>query len=235
MPLWLSRFGELTLDLFFPRHCVGCGQKGSFICPNCWRTLPRIVPPVCPKCGRPQPSGLLCANCWQKPSKIDGIRSISPFEGVMRQAIHELKYHNLKAISVPLAYLLVNYLVTTPLPVKIDVIVPVPLHPKRLQERGYNQSSLLAKELSKQSGLPLVEDCLYRIINSPPQVRTNNIEERWQNVANAFECRNDKLIGKRVLLIDDVCTSGATLEACAKALKDRGASMVWGLTLAREI
>lgn len=229
----LSRFGEVVLDFFFPRRCVGCGQIGSFICPNCWRTLPKLVPPFCPKCGKPQPSGLLCASCWRKPSKIDSIRSTSPFEGVMRQAIHELKYHNLKAISVTLAQLLVSYLETNSL--SVEVVVPVPLHPKRLRERGYNQSSLLARELSKQSGLPLVEDCLYRFKNSPPQAETNTAEERWKNVAGAFECHNDKLRGKRVLLIDDVCTSGATLEACAEVLKDGGVAMVWGLTLAREI
>lgn len=231
--LRLNRFGEIILDLLFPRRCLGCGQIGDFICSNCWRTLPRLAPPVCPKCGKPQPSGLLCANCWRELSRIDGIRSVSPFEGIVRQAIHELKYRNLKAISVTLARLLADYLEINSLPA--EIIVPVPLHPKRLRERGYNQSGLLARELSKRSGLSLIDDCLYRFKDSPPQAKTITAEGRRKNVAGAFECRDDKLSGKRVLLVDDVCTSGATLEACATALKDRGAATVWGLTLAREI
>ncbi len=231
--LLLSRGVEVVLDLLFPKRCVGCGQIGSFICSNCWRTLPRLVPPVCPKCGKPQPSGLLCASCWRKPGKIDGIRSISPFEGIMQEAIHGLKYNNLKAISVPLAQLLAIYLETTLL--LVDVVVPVPLHPKRVWERGYNQSGLLARELCRLTGLPLIGDCLYRFKYSLPQTKTMTAEERWRNVTGAFSCCNSKLKGKRVLLIDDVCTSGATLEACAAALKDGGAAMVWGLTLAREI
>lgn len=219
--------------MLFPRRCLGCGQIGDFICSNCWRTLPRLAPPVCPKCGKPQLGGLLCASCWRELSRIDGIRSVSPFEGIVRQAIHELKYYNLKAISVTLAQLLADYLEINPLPA--EVVVPVPLHPKRLRERGYNQSGLLAQELSKRSSLPLVDGCLYRFKDSPPQAKTATVEGRQKNVAGAFGCRDNRLSGKKVLLIDDVCTSGATLEACATTLKDSGAAMVWGLTVAREI
>jgi predicted amidophosphoribosyltransferase len=104
-----------------------------------------------------------------------------------------------------------------------------------LRERGYNQSSLLARELGKLINLPVIEDCLVRIKQAQPQVRTSNIEERRKNVATAFACRDDRINGKQVILIDDVCTSGATLESCAAALKSKGATSVWGLTLAREI
>lgn len=231
--LGLSQFGEIILDLFFPRHCLGCGQTGSFICSDCWHKLPKLAPPVCPKCGKPQPSGLQCATCWRKPGKIDGIRSVSPFEGIVRQAILELKYHNLKAISATLAQLLADYLKINPLPA--EVLVPVPLHPKRLRERGYNQSGLLTYELGRLNGLPVVDNCLYRHKNSPPQARTITAEERWRNVAGAFGCSDDRLKGRGVIVIDDVCTSGATLEACAVALKDSGVATVWGLTLAREL
>jgi len=151
----------------------------------------------------------------------------------MRQAIHQLKYRNLRALVGPLAQLLCDYLVTSP--VLGEVLVPVPLHKKRLRERGYNQSSLLAKELGRLTHLPVVDDCLIRERHAPPQARTLSVEERRSNVAGVFTCRDDRLQDKQVLLIDDVSTSGGTLDACAAALKAAGAVSVWGLVLAREI
>ena len=126
-----------------------------------------------------------------------------------------------------------DYLVTNPVPG--EVVIAVPLHPKRLRERGYNQSHLLAKELAKLRKLPLIDDCLIRERHSPPQARTASVAERRTNVADAFSCRDRRLKGKPVLLIDDVSTSGATLDGCAQALKKAGATSVWGLVLAREI
>jgi len=151
----------------------------------------------------------------------------------MRQAIHQLKYSNLRALAVLLAQLLYNYLISNP--VLGEVLVPVPLHQKRLRERGYNQSSLLAQQLGKLINLPVVDDYLIRQRHAPPQARTSTVEERRSNVANAFSCRDHRLQDKQVMLIDDVSTSGATLDACAGALKEAGATSVWGLVLAREI
>jgi len=151
----------------------------------------------------------------------------------MRQAIHELKYRNLRALAQPLARLLRDYLADSPLPA--DALVPVPLHSKRLKERGYNQSRRLAQELGKLMNVPVVDDCLFRRRHTSPQTRTSSAEERKRNIADAFACHNDNLRHKQVLLIDDVATSGATLDACAVALKAAGASSVWGLVLAREI
>jgi len=152
---------------------------------------------------------------------------------VIRQAIHELKYRNLRALVGLLAQLLNDYLASSP--VSGEVLVPVPLHHKRLRERGYNQSQLLAQELGKLADLPVVDDCLVRQRHAPPQARTSTVGERQSNVADAFSCRDWGLEGKQVLLIDDVSTSGATLDACARALKQAGAASVWGLVLAREI
>ena len=222
-----------VVDFLFPRWCVGCGKEGEFICDSCRRSLPRVMPPLCPRCGRPQPSGALCPACVSWQAEIDGIRSPFRFDGVMRQAIHQLKYRNLRAIAEPLAKLLNDYLATYPIPG--EVLVPVPLHQKRLRERGYNQSSLLAKALGKLTNLPVVDDCLIRQRHAPPQARSTTVEERRSNVAEAFACRDHRLKGKQVLLIDDVSTSGATLDACAAALKAIGATSVWGLVLAREI
>jgi len=229
----LAKLKGMALDLLFPQWCVGCGKEGDFICSSCRRSLPQIIPPLCPRCGKPQPSGILCPSCVGWGARIDGIRSPFRFDGVMRQAIHQLKYRNLRALAAPLARLLNDYLDTNPVPV--EVLVPVPLHQKRLRERGYNQSSLLAQELGKLTKLPVVDDCLIRQRHAPPQARTSTVDERRSNVADAFTCRDHRLGDRQVLLIDDVSTSGATLDACAAALKAVGATSVWGLVLAREI
>jgi len=212
---------------------VGCGKVGQFLCAQCLGKLPRLLPPFCPKCGRPEASGIVCADCRRRQSRIDGIRSPFRFEGPIREAVHQLKYQHLKAISPCLAELLADYLRSNPLPG--EVVVPVPLHPRRLRERGYNQSSLLAKELGRRIDLPVIEDCLIRVKQAQPQVRAASVEERRRNVADAFVCRDQRVRGRQVILVDDVCTSGATLESGAVALKSNGASSVWGLTLAREI
>ena len=229
----LAKLKGRALDIFFPRWCIGCGKEGEFICDSCCRALPRIMPPLCPRCGRPQASGILCSSCvgWQ--TKINGIRSPFRFDGVIRQAIHQLKYRNLRALAQPLAGLLQDYLATNPL--SGEVLVPVPLHQKRLRERGYNQSGQLARELGKLISLPVVDDCLIRHRLASPQTRTVTVEERRRNVAGAFSCRDGRLKDKQVLLLDDVSTSGATLDAGAAVLKAAGAASVWGLVVAMEI
>ena len=229
----LTKLKGRVVDFLFPQWCVGCGKEGKFICDSCRRSLPWVMPPLCPKCGKPQSSGTLCPTCVSWQAEIDGIRSPFRFDGVMRQAIHQLKYRNLRALAEPMAKLLNDYLATYPIPG--EVLVPVPLHRKRLRERGYNQSSLLAKELGKLTDLPVVDNCLIRQKHAPPQTRSSTVEERRSNVAGAFVCRDHRLQDKQVLLIDDVSTSGATLDACAAALKAIGATSVWGLVLAREI
>ncbi|MBI2980636.1 MAG: ComF family protein, partial [Chloroflexi bacterium] len=166
----VAKLGGMALDLLFPQRCVGCGRDGAFICQSCHKSLPRLMPPLCPRCGRPQASGILCPSCvgWQ--AEIDGIRSPFRFDGVIRQAVHQLKYRNLRAIAAPLAQLVVDYLATSTVPA--EVLVPVPLHRKRLRERGYNQSALLAKQIGKLTNMPVIEDCLVRERYTQPQART---------------------------------------------------------------
>ena len=190
-------------------------------------------PPLCDRCGRPLPGGGPCPLCRDWPGDIDGVRSVFRFDGAVRQAVHSLKYRNVKALAHPLAQLMAEYLACQRLPV--DVVVPVPLHPARLRRRGYNQSQLLASELAGLASLPLVEGALRRTKDTPPQARSGGIEERHGNVADAFACRGSEVRGRHCLLVDDVYTSGATLGACAAALKAAGAREVWGLTLAMEI
>ena len=175
---------------------------------------------------------MLCPGCVDWQAEIDGIRSPFLFDGVIRQAIHELKYRNLRALVPSLAEFLNGFILENPMPV--EVLVPVPIHRKRWRERGYNQSALLANELSRLSGLTVVENCLVRHSYAPPQARSASVIERQKNVSDAFTCLDKRLQGKRILLIDDVSTSGATLNTCARALKTAGAAAVWGLTLALE-
>ncbi|RLC73008.1 MAG: ComF family protein [Chloroflexi bacterium] len=225
----LARVKDFLLDFLFPTSCLGCGREGSLLCPSCLKTLPRLYPPYCERCGIPC-SGRICPLCLSSPPVIDGIRSPLLYRDLAREAIIHLKYRNLKLLARPLAELLADYLAESQL--QFDVLVPVPLHPRRLRSRGYNQSALLAKNLSELIGVPLREDILFRLRDTPSQTSLGGPERR-QNVAGAFECR-EELEGWEILLLDDVCTTGATLDACAVALKKAGAGAVWGLTLARE-
>jgi ComF family protein len=181
----------------------------------------------------PQSSGILCPNCVSWPAAIEGIRSPFRFDGVTREAVHQLKYKNLRAAAGLLAGWLAEYLAEYPLPG--EVLAPVPLHPKRLRERGYNQSALLAEELGKLTGLPVCDNSLIRTTYLAPQAKTSSVTERRRNAAGSFACRDRQFEGRSVLLIDDVATTGSTLDDCARALKASGAASVWGLTLAREV
>jgi len=228
----LQQVKTALLDLLLPLRCLGCGREGDLVCPSCRQSLPRVKLPLCQRCGVTVREGNLCSMCINHPLAIDGIRSVFLFQGTIRQAILQFKYKHLKAIAEPLSQLLSEYL-SSHAP-KGEAIIPVPLYPKRLRERGYNQASLLAKELSKLTGLLVMEGPLVRVRDTISQARTTSAIERRRNVQDAFVC-NQGLKEKQILLIDDVCTTGATLDACAMALKSAGASSVWGLTVAREI
>jgi ComF family protein len=228
----LASFQRAALNLFFPPWCIGCGREGNYICVACHQSLTYISPPICPVCGRPLTDAGTCPGCIEPPLAIDGIRAPFLFSGVIRKAVHDLKYHNLKDIGPVLAGYLYDYLLSNPVPA--DVIVPVPIHRKRRRERGYNQSALIAHELSIRTGIPMAPNCLIRKTYTPPQVRTATAVERRANVTHAFTCIDNSLNNKHVLIIDDVSTSGATLNACAAALKAAGVAGVHGLTIALE-
>ena len=224
-------FKERVIEFLLPSRCIGCGKEGEFLCASCRRALPALLPPLCERCNNPLTWEGRCTSCQRWQLVADGLRSPFRFEGVLREGILQLKYYHCKALAEPLAQLLVDYLIREPLP--IDTIVPVPLHPRRLRQRGYNQSSLLAKKVGSALGVSVIEDCLYRLRDTPTQTKAT-AEDRRANMRAAFACWESQLSGKRVLVIDDVCTTGATLDACAVALKASGVASVWGLTLARE-
>ncbi len=221
------------LDLVFPPRCVGCGRAGVWFCPDCLAGVQPIPPPICRICGDRVFGADLCALCRQAPPAVDGIRSVSLHQGPVRKAILGFKYRRQRDLAPILASLLAGYLILNPLPG--DLAVPVPLHPGRQRQRGYNQSILLARALAAAlpgSGLTVNETALRRVRATASQTKLDRYQ-RKQNVAGAFACTDGAVNGRRVLLIDDVCTTGATLEACAVACRQAGAESVWALTVTR--
>ena len=229
----LNQVKSRVADFLFPPHCIGCGLDGEFICFRCRSNLHRLLPPICSRCGKPLGQEDHCYSCQGLQLELDGIQSPFLFEGIIRNAIHKFKYNNYSTLAFTLALLLAEY--WKPVFKEVDIIVPVPLHSRRLRARGYNQAALLAQELGGLINLPVENEILFRVQNSSAQVKASNAEIRRKNVMGAFDCHSRTLEGKNVLLIDDVCTTGATLNACATALKRNGIISVWGLTLAREI
>ena len=229
----ISRLASASLGLLYPPKCVGCDREGQFLCPSCFDDLPRLMPPFCMRCSQPVARGDACRRCISAPLDIDGI--VAPFrmEGAAREAVHRLKYGNLRAIAPLLGSLLADFLTERGL--YGDILVPVPLHRRRERQRGYNQAALLARRVGERLELPVGADALSRRRDTPSQTARSQVEERRANVQDSFHCpRHEMVRGLDVLLVDDVCTTGATLEACAVALKNAGASSVMGVTFARE-
>lgn len=217
------------LGLVFPLECQGCNTGGQLLCPSCVSKLPRLEPPFCLVCGEPG-SLARCDGCRFNQPEIDGIRAPYLMQGILRELIHRFKYRNLRSAAPELGQLLTDYLSNHPMPGR--VLVPVPLHPRRLRRRGYNQAALLARELSKRTALPVAPSLLVRCQDAPPQVQSGSRQLRAINVRGGFACTGSAS-GLKVLLIDDVSTTGSTLLECASVLKKAGAVSVWGLALAK--
>ncbi|MEL7562892.1 ComF family protein [Dehalogenimonas sp. 4OHTPN] len=220
---------DRLLDVFFPRYCLGCGREGAYFCARCRETLPFQAPPFCPACGKSLDHH---PDCDLLAPELRELRSVFRFEGPLKKAVHQLKYNNLRDITGVLGAFMADFLKSNS--ITGDALVPVPLHRSRLRERGYNQSELLALAVHRLTGLPVFVDALKKIRPTPPQADSASVEERRGAVVGAFRCYNT-LKGRRVILIDDVATSGATLSACAAAAAAAGAAEVRALTLAREI
>ena len=228
---WWERARASLLDLVFPPHCQACGRAGQWLCDRCIGAVNYLRPPLCVRCGLQTDGGLDCRACLRHPLPLalDGLRAVAHYDGELRRVIHALKYEHVSALAEPLGRMLSTYLAQHPIP--FDLIVPVPLHPERHEDRGFNQAELLAKVIARQCGVALNASALVRKLNTTPQVGLNETERR-RNVRDAFHCAQ-RLDGLRVLIVDDVCTTGATLSECARALHDGGAASSWGLTLAR--
>jgi ComF family protein len=222
------------LDVVLPPRCGGCRRLGSHFCEHCWRALERLRLPVCRYCGCPvEEAG---QGCWCQPATraaLAGVRAAAYYEGPLRHAIHRLKYNSQTSLASALAPLLAECWHAHDL--AADGLVPVPLARERQRQRGYNQSALLARALAEQIGVPVVTGAVARVRHAPAQAGAS-WGERWENVAGAFAAparKAARVDGRRLALVDDVCTTGATVAACAEALRAAGASEVWAVALAR--
>jgi ComF family protein len=229
LPAVFNQLARSGLDLVFPLECLGCHAGGQLWCSACVAKQPKLEPPFCSVCGEPG-SLTRCDGCRFNHPEIDGIRAPFLMQGVLRELIHRFKYRNLRSAAPLMGQLLADYLSRHPLPGR--VIVPVPLHPRRHRQRGYNQAELLARELSKRTALPVAAGLLARRQDAPTQVQSGSRQQRANNVRGSFACLAGAG-GLEVLVVDDVSTTGSTLSECASVLKKGGAVSVWGLALAR--
>lgn len=221
------------LDLLFPpkTSCIVCNAsiKSGYLCDRCKASLEIINGKRCRICGKPLKEGEICSDCLKTPHYFK--QNVSPFEyeGIVKELIAKFKYFNERHLASFFADYMADAVKN--MGWNIEVIVPVPLHRIRLDERGYNQSELLARELSYRLNI-FMSKALRRVKNTTTQTALHR-EERMENVKGAFKVTyKDTIEGKNVLLVDDVLTTGATLDECAKALKENGAKEVYVVTIA---
>ena len=219
-----------TLDLLFPPTCGGCSEVGTRWCEACQEKVEIISPPICEICGGQILDQGLCVNCRQRTPTIHAIRSWAYFNGPLRNAIHKLKYRRDISLGIVMARPIIDLF--SRLDWDIDIVSPVPLGLARMHERGYNQSVLLARPLAMSTGIKYCPQAIKRVRETISQVGLT-VEQRHDNVYDAFRSSSEVVEGKSVLIVDDVMTSGATLESCTAALFQSGARCVYGLTLAR--
>lgn len=219
-------------DLIFPKYCLGCFCEGSWLCPKCRQKVIIVKSQLCPGCERLSPSGRFCLKC-RRGKALKGILAAFYFqEGPLKELVHNFKYNHILELKEILAQGMAevfsqNYAADDRL-----IVSFVPLHWLRKAQRGYNQAEVLAQEVARALNLP--EQNLLRKVRATPRQVELPAKKRRENLGNAFCVRPQKAIkGKTIILIDDIATTGTTLNECAKVLKKAGAREVWGLVVAR--
>lgn len=231
---------SLLGDLFFPRCCLGCGFRDRYFCDGCAQNLELIIDTICPVCRRPAIAGQTHSGC--RKISLNGLVSVFAYRGLVKKAIIKLKYRYVTDLAEELVGLAVTSLASpknTLFPILDSTaftLVPVPLHPRRERQRGFNQAELLGRLMAGKFGWQFQPDLLKRVKPTKPQVKLKG-EERLANVKGVFETRlktSDFVFSTSDFLVfDDVWTTGSTLRECGRVLKEAGAGRVWGLTLAR--
>lgn len=246
MALALVRWFEPVLDLVFPVVCPVCLTRSDEpahrpFCGACWAALPVGLGPGCPVCGEPFPGlggPLPCDACRRASPPYAFARAVAEYRDGMREAIHALKFGGRPVLATPLGRLLAEAGARAlPVPPRdwVEGLVPVPLHPARLAQRGFNQAELLAAPCAARWRVPILPHALVRLRATLPQTDLDPAARR-ANVRDAFRVRRPTAVeGRRVLLVDDVLTTGATVGAAARALRAAGAAAVGVLTLARVV
>ena len=219
-----------VLEFLLPPRCGGCRRVGSWLCEHCRNRIRRLEEPLCRHCGVELPSARRDCGCRERLRSLTRLRSAVAYEGPIEHAVHRFKYEGWRRLARPLASLIAERLAVEG--VAARWVVAVPLHPARLRQRGFNQADLLAGELRRSLILGSPPGILARTRSTPPQVGHDR-KRRFENVAGAFDWRGGGLKGESILLIDDVATTGATLNACASALRVAGSGPVTGVSVAR--
>src|SRR6202158_574615 len=218
------------LDLVLPLRCGGCRIVGSWLCGRCRARIRRLEEPLCRRCGSEVESARQEGGCGGRLKSLPRLRSAAAYEGPLELALQRFKYHGWRRLAGPLALLMAERLVVEGL--SAPWAVAVPLHGSRLRQRGFNQFEARAPDLRARLSLSSPPGELVRTRPTPPQV---GHDRRWRldNVRGAFEWRGAPLEACSILLVDDVATTGATLEACAAALRAGGSGPVMGVSVAR--
>ncbi len=237
----LLAFKESLWAVVFPPRCAFCdsgqAESATGLCSGCLESVRRVSQPFCSQCGLPVPglslqqSGV-CGRCLSSPPPYQKARYAVYYEGSLRDALISFKFHGALAISRALSHLLVEAFRKQFTSDEFDIIVPVPLHRKRLLHRGFNQAVILGAHLAADTGLPLERFALLKVKDTPPQVGLPRAQ-RVANLRNSFSIGDKgKIRGKKILIVDDVATTGSTLAEAAKTLMKGGAGMVGALALA---
>jgi len=239
---------DFFLDFLFPKRCLSCGKFGQYICDSCTSIIQIIEVNICSICEKPAIGGQTHPHC-QNRYTLDGLTSFFSYQGVIRKAIKTIKY---KPFAFDISKALVNlalkrmsqeeslFIFFNQLLKTKPVVVPVPLYPLRERQRGFNQSEVLGKIFSEHWDLKFIPHLLKRIKKTQPQYGLDR-QERKKNIKDAFSInsqflpagRHGAILNWKIILIDDVWTTGTTMRTCANVLKRAGAKFVWGLTMAR--
>ena len=233
----MKRFIRNTLgaaaDLLFPPRCVHCSAPGSLFCDRCVADSPQLGEITgCRRCALPAP-GDICDACYTNPPPLDLTLAVFTYDSTIRDAFTAFKYNDIRALAPVLAGFM-NKRLPARVKQNVDCLVPVPMASARLRSRGYNQAELLARRLCDGTDLNLAAGLLARTNTAEPQARANSLEQRAENVKDAFTA-TAPATNLRILLVDDVMTTGSTLNSCARTLKTAEASWVGALLLAREL
>lgn len=241
IPKFLTQVKKFFLNLLFPPFCLNCQREGNYLCQDCFTLINISENLYCPFCYRPKIvlDGKTCSRCQKKGKRLKGLISAAPYQNfIIKKVISQFKYEPyIKALAKTLAFLIVHHLQLIEKEYSFPqaaILIPIPLTKKKLKQRGFNQAQELGKELSTFLKIPLLCDILLKIKETLPQVDLSG-KEREENIKGAFWCQeSDKVKGKIILLVDDVFTTGSTMEECARILKEAGAKEVWGIVVARE-
>jgi ComF family protein len=236
----IKNIKESILDLLFPKFCLGCHKEGTFLCQDCLFTIEISEYTFCPYCSLPKRTfaGRTCQK--HRNQNLSGLFAATSYQNkLLKILIKNFKYPPfLKELAKPLSFLIISHFILSGneniFNSKDCLILPIPLHKERLKWRGFNQSELIGKEISNYFKVEFRNDILFKIRKTQPQVELKK-EERKINIKDAFEIKNPEILkGKRIFLVDDVFTTGSTMEEAARILKLAKAKEVFGVVIARE-